>query len=275
VAPGFFKTLGIPLLAGRDISSTDLLEAPKVAVVSEKFAHYFFKDESPIGRRFGLGRRDKAGFDVEIVGVVGNGKSVTLREDADRFVYIPFMQEESIGGLTFYVRSAVDPKPFGERLRAAVRRVDATLPVTNLKTMQTQIGESLFAERMVAALSAAFGLLATVLAAIGLYGVMSYAVTMRTREIGLRVALGADRRAVLRLVLQEVALLAGIGVAIGLPGGYGLGRLIESQLFGLTARDPLTFTVATVGLLATAFLAGLIPAARAARVDPMTALRYE
>jgi ABC-type antimicrobial peptide transport system permease subunit len=144
-----------------------------------------------------------------------------------------------------------------------------------MKTMTAQIGESLFVERMVAVLSAAFGLLATVLAAIGLYGVMSYAVTTRTREIGLRVALGADRRAILLLVLREVAALAVLGVAIGLPGGYGLGRLMKSQLFGLTARDPLTFGVATVALLATAFLAGLIPAARAARLDPMTALRYE
>lgn len=275
VAPGFFSTLGIPLLAGRDIGPNDLLEAPKVAVVNETFAHYFFKDESPIGRRFGYGRREESGFDVEIVGVVKDGKSATLREEAQRFVYVPYMQEESTGGLTFYVRSTLDPDALAGRLRAAVRRVDAALPVTDLKTMSTQIGQSLFVERMVAALSAAFGLLATVLAAIGLYGVMSYAVTMRTREIGLRVALGADRRAVLTLVLRDVAFLTAVGVLIGLPGGYGLGRLVESQLFGLTARDPLTFLLATATLLATAFVAGLVPAARAARVDPMTALRYE
>jgi len=128
---------------------------------------------------------------------------------------------------------------------------------------------------MVAALSAAFGLLATVLAAIGLYGVMSYAVAQRTREIGLRVALGADQRSVLMLVLREVAILAGIGIAIGLPGGYGLGKVIESQLFNLKARDPLTYLVATLALVATALVAGLVPAVRAARVDPMKALRYE
>jgi ABC-type antimicrobial peptide transport system permease subunit len=156
-----------------------------------------------------------------------------------------------------------------------VARVDSTLPVTDLKTMKTQINDSLFFERMVAVLSAAFGLLATVLAAIGLYGVMSYAVSQRTREIGLRVALGADQRSVLMLVLREVAILAGIGIAIGLPGGYGLGKLVESQLFNLKARDPLTFLVATAALVTTALVAGLIPAVRAARVDPMTALRYE
>ena len=173
------------------------------------------------------------------------------------------------------MRSSVESDAFAARLRAAVARVDPTLPVTELKTMKAQIGESLFVERMVAALSAAFGLLATLLAAIGLYGVMSYAVTMRTREIGLRVALGADRRAVLMLVLREVAVLAALGIAIGLPGGYGLGKVVESQLFGLNARDPLTFAVATLALVTTAFVAGLIPALRAARVDPMTALRYE
>jgi ABC-type antimicrobial peptide transport system permease subunit len=128
---------------------------------------------------------------------------------------------------------------------------------------------------MVAALSAAFGLLATLLAAIGLYGGMSYAVAQRTREIGLRIALGADRRSVLTMVLKDVAVLAALGIAIGLPGGYGLGRVVESQLFGLNARDPLTFGVATLALVTTAFVAGLIPAVRAARIDPMTALRYE
>ena len=274
VAPGFFSTLGIPLVAGRDVAETDVLGAPKVAVVNEVFARYFFKDGNPIGRRFGLRRTEKDN-DIEIVGVVRDGKAASLREEPRRFVYVPYMQEATVGGLTFYVRSSAEPASFGEQLQAAVRRIDATLPVTDLKTMEAQIGESLFVERMVAVLSAAFGLLATVLAAIGLYGVMSYAVTMRTREIGLRVALGADRRAVLMLVLREVAVLAALGIAIGLPGGYGLGKVVESQLFGLHARDPLTFAVATLALVTTAFVAGLIPAMRAARVDPMTALRYE
>jgi predicted permease len=276
VAPGFFETLGLPLVAGRDLADSDRLGAPQVAVVNEVFARYYFKNENPIGRRFGLGRRaTHEGYPIEIIGVVRDGKAASLREEPRRFVYVPYTQEESVGSLTYYVRSSVESDAFGARLRAAVGRVDPTLPISGLKTMKTQIGESLFVERMVAALSAAFGLLATVLAAIGLYGVMSYAVTMRTREIGLRVALGADRRAVLMLVLREVAVLAALGIAIGLPGGYGLGRVVESQLFGLNARDPLTFTVATLALVTTAFVAGLVPALRAARVDPMTALRYE
>jgi ABC-type antimicrobial peptide transport system permease subunit len=256
------------------VQPTDVLGAPRVAVVNESFARYFFKNASPIGRRFGSGRREE-GYPFEIVGVVRDGKSAKLREETHRFVYVPFMQEETVPGLTFYARSAAHPDLVGPRLRAVVKKVDPTLPVTGLKTMTAQVGESLFVERMVAALSAAFGLLAALLAAIGLYGVTSSAVTARTREIGLRVALGADRRSVLLMVLRDVALLAGIGVAIGLPGGYGLGRIVESQLYGLTGRDPLTFTVATAALLVTAILAGLLPAARAARVDPMTALRYE
>jgi ABC-type antimicrobial peptide transport system permease subunit len=160
-------------------------------------------------------------------------------------------------------------------MRLLVRQADPGLPVTDMKTMRAQIHESLFVERIVAVLSAAFGLLATLLAAIGLYGVMSYAVSLRTREIGIRVALGAERRTVLLMVLKEVAVLALLGIALGLPSGYGLGRLVESQLFGLTARDPVTFVVATAVLVVSAALAGYVPAARATRVDPLVALRYE
>jgi ABC-type antimicrobial peptide transport system permease subunit len=177
--------------------------------------------------------------------------------------------------MTFYVRSALDPSRLGPRLREIVRQADPALPVSGLKTMSAQIGESLFVERMVAALSAAFGLLATLLATVGLYGVMSYAVACRTREIGIRMALGAHARGVRAMVLKEVGWLAAVGVAIGLPSGYTLGRLVESQLFGLTARDPLTFAFATATLLLSALLAGYVPALRATRVDPMVALRYE
>jgi predicted lysophospholipase L1 biosynthesis ABC-type transport system permease subunit len=245
-----------------------------VAVVNEVFARDFFGGENPVGRRFGEGR-GRESFDLEIVGLVRDGMASTLRVAPRRLVYVPYMQDEEVGGLTYYVRSSVEPDSFGAELRAAVERVDPTLPITGLKTMRAQIGESLYVERMVAALSVAFGAVATLLAAIGLYGVMSHAVATRTREIGLRVALGADRGAVLGMVLRDVAALAALGIAIGLPLGLGLGKVIEAQLFGLTWRDPLAFAVATLSLATTAFVAGLVPALRAARVDPMTALRYE
>jgi predicted permease len=273
VGPGFFNTLGIPLVAGRDFGTADVKGAAEVAIVNETFARYFFGDKSPIGHRFGL-RRAKE-LDIEIVGVVRDGKAASLREEQKRFVYRPYTQIADLDDMTFYVRSNVDAGALAPRLRALVQRVDATLPVTELKTMRAQIDDSLFVDRVVAALSAAFGLLATLLAAVGLYGVMSYAVACRTREIGIRMALGAARRAVLLMVLQEVALLSVIGVAVGLPSGYGLGRIVETQLFGLTARDPLTYAVATSTLLLAAFLAGFIPARRATKVDPMVALRYE
>jgi putative ABC transport system permease protein len=273
VGPEFFATLGIPVVAGREFTSADRMDAPPVAVVNETFARYFFGEKDPLGRTFALGReKDK---EITIVGVAKDGKSASLREEPLRFVYLPYAQETGVGQLTFYVRSTVPPESLGPRVRQVVQRVDSTLPVTELKTMSMQIRESLFVERMVATLSAAFGFLATLLAALGLYGVMSYAVSLRTREIGVRVALGAERGTVLRMVLKDVAVLALIGVAVGLPSGYGLGRLVESQLFGLTARDPLTFVVATATLLLAAFLAGYFPAARATRVDPMIALRYE
>jgi predicted permease len=272
VAPEFFSTLGIPLLAGREFTESDDLEATRVAVVNEKFARYFFGDSDPIGRRF-VFRRDDA--EVLIVGVAGDGKSISLREEPVRFIYFPFTQSNDLGAVTFYVRAALDPEILGTRIREAVARVDSTLPVTDVKTMNRQIEESLYVERMVAALSVAFGGLATLLAAVGLYGVLSYAVAARTREIGIRVALGAERKRLLLLVLKEVAVLSALGIGIGLPAGFFAGRLVESELYGLSGRDPIAIALATFVLLATAALAGYIPAARASRVDPMVALRHE
>jgi predicted permease len=271
VGPEFTSTLGIPLLYGRGIDETDGPMSPKVAVVNESFAKHFFPGQDALGRRFGLGRSGTA--DYEIVGVVKDGKAASLREEVKRFVYLPYTQKAFIGGMTYYVRASSDPDALAGRVNAVVRNVDPTLPVTNLKTMQAQIRESLFVERMVAALSAGFGILATLLAALGLYGVMAFAVALRTREIGIRMALGAQRRDVMTMVLRDVAILVALGVAVGLPGGYGIGRVIETQLFGLDARDPLTYGLATFTLLAAGFLAGYIPARRATRVDPMIALR--
>jgi predicted permease len=272
IGPGFFNTLGTPILEGRDISSGDRASAPRVVVVNERFAKYFFGNENPIGRRIHF-RREKE-TSMEIVGVVREGKTVSLREEPHRSVYVPYTQNR-LGYMTFYARTAQDPVAVSQMLRSEVRRADPKLPIFNVITMDRQVDESLFVDRLVAALSAGFGALATLLAAVGLYGVMAFMVVRRTREIGIRMALGAGRREVLRLVMKEVLALGAVGIGIAVAASLAMGRLIESQLLGVSARDPWVIVGATVALASVALLAGLLPALRATRVDPLTALRYE
>jgi predicted permease len=274
VGPGFFTTMEMPLLAGREIDERDGAGAPKVAVVNETFAKKYFKDGDAVGRHIGWGRNEKD-LSIEIVGVVRDARLDRMREEPERFVFVSYAQEDDTTGLVFYVRTDGDPAALAGAVRRAIGDVASALPVDGMKTMASVVDESLFADRIVAGLSAAFGLLATLLAAVGLYGVMSYAVARRTREIGVRVALGADRRRILGLVVGEVAALAGIGMAIGLPGGLGLGRLVESRLFGMRAFDLPTILLTTTVLAVAALLAGALPALRALRVQPSTALRYE
>jgi predicted permease len=273
VGPRFFSTMGVPLLSGREFNEKDVAGAPRVAIVNETMARRYWGNESPVGRRIAFGRNSAA--EIEIVGVVRDMRSQQLREEPLRFVYVPYRQNEELTQLTFYVRAAGDPSSIATSIRQTVQRLDPTLPLFDLKTMDVQVAESLFVDRMVAALSVAFGALATLLAAIGLYGVMSYAVMRRTREIGIRMALGAGRAGVLWLVLKEVAVLSLVGVAGGLAGTLYLTRRVESQLFGITPTDPLTLAAAVFMLLAVALLAGFIPARRAATIDPILALRVE
>lgn len=271
VGPDYFRTMGVPILVGRDIQPSDAATTPKVAVINEKTARYFFGHQNPVGRRFGVGGKND---DFEIVGVARDGKDSDLRREVSRAFYLPSAQFSEVGQMTMLVR--VDGASItADSLRNAVRQVDPLIPVFDLRPMSAITDESLFIDRMFALLSAGFGFLAMILAAIGLYGVMSYAVARRTREIGVRMALGADPRGVVWLVMREVAALAVIGVGIGLPASIAVARLVSSQLYGVAPSDPLTLSLSTVILLTVALLAGYVPAGNATRIDPIRALRWE
>jgi predicted permease len=273
VSPGYFQAIGVRLIAGREFAESDRVDTQKVAIVNEAFAKRFFPKENPIGRRIGIGR-DKP--ETTIVGVVGSYRQRDMR-DADRIMYyMPYLQhDDRPGSYTFYVRAAGDATTAGNAVRREVRRVASTVPLFDMKTMESQVDEILAIDRAVSTMSAFFGFLATLLAAIGLYGVMAYTVTRRTREIGIRVALGAERSSVLWLVLREVALMSAIGIGMGLPIALLLSRYVESQLYGVKAADPLTYAAAVAMMLIIATFAGFLPANRASRVEPVQALRYE
>ncbi|HET8549167.1 MAG TPA: FtsX-like permease family protein, partial [Bryobacteraceae bacterium] len=274
VGPDFAGTLGLHIVQGRDFTSHDRVGAPKVAVINETMARRYFGDQSPLGRHIGFGGRRKP-IDIQIVGVVRDSKVRNLRDVPPRVVYIPFLQDDNPASASFYVRTALDPAQLAAAIRRDIAMIDANLPIAGMRTMERQLDALLFIERLVALLSVLFGLLATALAAVGLYGVMAFTVARRTREIGIRMALGAERRRVIGMVMGEVALLAAAGVVIGLPGSLAVGQYVRAQLFGIQPNDPATIAAATATLVVIALFAGFLPAWRVTRVDPAIALRYE
>jgi predicted permease len=274
IAPDYFATLGIPLIAGREFTRADTAQSQKVSIVSESFARRYFGENNVIGRRMKFGAGNSP-LDIEIVGVVKDSKHGGVREEANPFVYIPYTQRRSVGEMTFYVRTSQKPETVASSLRQEVARYDSSLPVFSLRTLKEQIDQSIFGDRLLAMLSSAFGLLAASLAVIGIYGVMSYNVTQRTQEIGIRMALGAQTGNVLRMVVAQGMKLVILGVSIGLVAAFAMTRLMSSLLFGVETSDWMTFGVVAAMLTFIAFVACYLPALRATKVDPMVALRYE
>jgi putative ABC transport system permease protein len=276
IGADYFRTMGIPLVAGREFTRTDTSTAPKVAIVNEAFVRYYLPNQNPIGWRMARGTGDKIKLDTEIVGVVKDAKYSSVREtEPKRVFYMPYQQLQRQFWAYFYVRTAIEPEQIAPVIRREVAALDPHLPIRDLKTMEKQIEENLYAERLFSVLTGSFAGLATLLAAIGLYGVLAYNVTRRTREIGIRMALGAESRHVRGLVVREVVLMLVIGAAVGLASAAAAGRLVQSVLYGLKPWDPLVYVSATVLLGTIAVVAAYLPARRATSVDPTVALRYE
>jgi predicted permease len=276
VGPGYFRTLQIPLLQGREFTASDGFKAPKVAVVNEAFKRKFSPNQDIVGKKMQIGNGGKN--DIEIVGLARDSKYSDVKDPAPPLFIRPYRQDDNLGGVSFYVlvRGAA-ASSVGAAIRHAVAELDPNLPIENMHTFDEQVGQNVFLDRMVTSLAAAFAMLATVLAAVGLYGVLAYSVARRTREIGIRLAIGAEPGAVRAMVLREVGLLALIGAVIGAPAAVMLARYAEShsQFYGVKSYDPMVVVGSTVLVIGVAMAAGYFPARFAMRVAPQTALRYE
>jgi predicted permease len=267
--------MGIPLMMGREFTRADAFGAPKVAIVNQAFVKKFNLGDSPLGKRFGIGGGPGTKMEIEIVGVAQDAKYSDVKQAVPAQYYTPYRQEERLGYGYFYIRTATPPEQMLSTIPAVMRKLDASLPLSDVKTMEQQIRENVSEDRIISTLSLGFALLATILAAIGLYGVLAYTVAQRTREFGLRMALGADGGAVRGMVMKQVAKMAIVGGVIGMAIAIAVGRAAKSLLFEMEGYDPIVLTAATIALGAVAIGAGFIPALRASKIDPMNALRYE
>jgi predicted permease len=272
ISAGYFRTLAIPLMSGREFTASDAVGSPKVVVVNEAFAAKFNLGREAVGRRMSTG---SSNLDMEIVGIVQNAKYSEVRQQLPPVFFLPYRQSEQLGTRYVYVRTAGESEPVIRAVPAVLARLDPNLPVEDLKTLPQQVRENVFMDRMVSTLAAAFAVLATLLAAVGLYGVLAYTVSQRTREIGLRMAFGADAARMRAMILKQVAWMTLIGSTIGIVGAYYLGRGAQTLLFELKPYDPVVILSSVVVLSVVALGAGYIPAYRASRVHPMEALRYE
>lgn len=275
VGPGYFRTLGIPLISGREFSVSDAVGAPKVAIVNEQFAEKFNLGRDAVGKRMKPGDSGQKDLDVEIVGLVQNAKYSEVKQEIPPLFFLPYRQNATIGSIFFYVRGAMDTEKLLSIVQPVVAQVDRNLPVEELRTMEQTVRDNVAPDRITTILSASFAILATLLAAAGLYGVLAYTVAQRTREFGVRMALGAEPARVRGMVLRQVGLMTLTGGAAGLGAAIGLGRFAQSLLFQIKGNDPGVLAASAILLALVALCAGFVPAHRASKVDPMRALRYE
>jgi predicted permease len=277
VGPGYFSALGIPLVAGREFTDADTVSSAKVALVNQTFARKFGLGNDAVGKSMGWapGQGYRSALDTTIVGVVEDAKYSDVKQKVPPQFFVPYRQGQALGAMHVYVRTSGDLAQSASAITAVVKRLDPNLPIEELETLPDQVRNNTFLDRMVTTLSAAFALLATLLAAIGLYGVLAYTVAQRTREIGLRMALGAAPNRVRGMVLGQVATMTLVGALVGLAGTLGVGKGAQSILFQMTGADPAVLALSAVALALVALCAGFIPAYRASRVDPMRALKYE
>ena len=272
VGPDYFKITGVPMLSGRDFTAADAVGRPKVAIVNETFAKKFNLGRDAVGKHMSQGGDT---LDIEIVGLAKDAKYSDVKAKIPPVFFLPYRQDSTVGSLTYYVRSGVDPSSILRAVPGVIHKFDPDLPVVGLRTLEQQVKDNVFLDRMISTLSAAFAALATLLAAIGLYGVLAYSVAQRTREIGVRMALGADGGSVQLMVLKQVAMMTLIGGVVGLAGALALGWAAKSLLYELNGYDPIVMGTSIVALTAVAFGAGYLPALKASKIDPMQALRHE